>query len=84
MTSRSPKKDREFLASMGVSANGHAAPKSAPEDGPTYSPETASENNPIFSASDMQKRAERLKAEGRMPSLADVLKSIKAMKEAQK
>ena len=76
------KKDREFLATIGVSANGHAAPKPAPEDGPTYSPETASENNPIFSASDMQSRWEKLKAQGKVPPLADLLKAMQKDRDA--
>jgi hypothetical protein len=36
-------------------------------------PETTSENKPIFSASDMAQRYRKLKAEGRMPSLAAVI-----------
>ena len=47
----------------------------------TESPEVPSANNPIFSAEDMQRRGERLKAEGRMPSLAEVLKVIKGARE---
>lgn len=42
--------------------------------------ETASENKPIFSASDMECRWEKLKAAGKVPPLADVLKIIKRTK----
>lgn len=38
--------------------------------------EPATNRGLIFSAKDMEKRAKRLKAEGKMPPLADVLKII--------
>src|ERR1700730_17539934 len=39
-------------------------------------PETTSENSPVFSPSDMEKRWKKLKAEGKVPPLATVLKVI--------
>jgi hypothetical protein len=59
------KRDREFLRKIGVSTNGHAAPESAPD------------NSPAFSPSDMEARGKRLKAEGKMPPLADVLEILR-------
>ena len=41
------------------------------------------ENNPIFNAQDMQDRSDRLKAEGRMPSLEEILKIVNAFKARQ-
>ena len=47
-------------------------------DNKKEAPETISEKNPAFSASDMEKRANRLKKAGKMPPLADVLKALKS------
>ena len=44
-------------------------------DNENEAPKTST--SPVFSPSDMAERAARLKAEGRMPSLADVLRIMR-------
>jgi hypothetical protein len=51
-----------------MKTNGHDNEKEAPE--------TSSASNPVFSPSDMEERWKKLKAEGRVPALADVLKIV--------
>jgi hypothetical protein len=43
-------------------------------------PEVPSPSNPILSAEEMQRRFERLKAEGKVPPLADVLRIVQAVR----
>lgn len=66
--------DLDFLKSVGVSS------RSTHDDEPL--PEILS--SPIFSPDDMQRRFERLKAENRLPKLADVLRVLaKHLRESE-